>query len=294
MKVHPIIRAALEEGRAVVALESTLISHGLPYPVNLDTARRLEGILNDRGVAAATCGIWEGVPTVGLNMEQLEGLAKAGKVRKCSRRDLPVVCAREEAGATTVATTMWMAHRAGIRVFSTGGIGGVHRGEPFDVSADVEELGRTPITVVCAGAKAILDLPATREMLETKGVTVVGYQTDEFPAFYSRASGLPVDVRCDSPEEVAAIVRARDELGLTAAVLVTVPVPAEHELPREVAEEAIEQALKDADNDGIRGREVTPFLLARMSQLTGDRSREANLALLERNAQVAAEIAKKV
>lgn len=287
----PEVRAALDRGGPVVALESTLITHGLPYPVNVETARALEQEVRAGGATPATVAILKGRPQVGLDAAQLEYLGRAKQVRKCSRRDLPIVLARGLDGATTVAGTMLLAHRAGLRVFATGGIGGVHRGHPFDVSADLEELGQTPMTVVCAGAKAILDLPLTLEVLETKGVPVVGFGTDSFPAFYSRSSGLPVDVRCDTPQEVAALMSARDALQLKAALLVTVPVPAEHELPAGEAEHAILQALQEAEAQGIKGKDVTPYLLARVSVLTGDRSRVANVALLRQNARVAARIA---
>lgn len=291
LHLHPDVQAALREGRAVVALESTLITHGLPYPVNLDTARALEATVRGAGAVPATIAVLQGRVHVGLTEAELESLSRAQGVRKCSRRDLPLALAGRLDGATTVAGTMYLAHAAGLRVFATGGIGGVHRGHPFDVSADLEELGRTPVTVVCAGAKAILDLPLTLEVLETKGVPVVGFGTSEFPAFYTRSSGLSVDVRCDSASEVAGLMHARDQLGLSAGILVTVPVPAEHELPRTAAEQAIADALAEADARGIRGKDVTPFLLARVSELTGSRSRDANIALLMNNARVAAEIA---
>ena len=291
LHLHPDVQKALAHNQPVVALESTLITHGLPYPVNKDTAQSLERAVRERGAVPATIAILQGRVHVGLTAAELESLARAQGVRKCSRRDLPLVLAGKLDGATTVAATMFLAHAAGIRVFATGGIGGVHRGHPFDVSADLDELGRTPVTVVCAGAKAILDLPLTLEVLETKGVPVVGYRTSEFPAFYTRTSGLPVDIRCESPREVAALMKARDDLGLPAGILVTVPVPEDHELPRETAEEAIHGALAEAESRGIRGKEVTPFLLARVSELTGARSRDANVALLMNNAQVAAGIA---
>lgn len=285
------VRGALDRGAPVVALESTLITHGLPYPVNRETAQALENEVRAGGATPATIAILKGRIHIGLDATQLEYLAQAGQVRKCSRRDLPIVLARGLDGATTVAGTMLLAHRAGLRVFATGGIGGVHRGHPFDVSADLEELGRTPMTVVCAGAKAILDLPLTLEVLETKGVPVIGYGTDSFPAFYSRSSSLPVDVRCNTPEEVAAVMAARDALHLSAGLLVAVPVPQAHELPAEEAERAILQALQEADEKGIKGKDVTPYLLARVSVLTGDRSRVANVALLRQNARIAAQIA---
>jgi len=291
MIVHPEVQAALDAGRPVVALESTLITHGLPRPRNLEVAHALEATVREAGAVPATVAILRGRVTVGLTDDQLAYLAEAEHVRKCSRRDLPIVVGRGEDGATTVAGTMIVAHRAGIRVFATGGIGGVHRGHPFDISADLLELGRTPMTVVCAGAKAILDLPLTLEVLETQGVPIIGYGTDEFPAFYTRSSGLPVDVRCDTPEEVAAIVRARDALRLSAGVLVTVPILPKDELPAAQAEAAISQALDEAEAQGITGKAVTPFLLARVSELTGEASLQANIALLLNNARVAADIA---
>jgi len=285
------VQAARAAGRPIVALESTVISHGLPWPVNLETARSLEEEVRAHGAIPATLAILRGHPCIGLSDEQLTELAQAHDVRKCSRRDLPLAMARAENGATTVAATMFLAHLAGIRVFATGGIGGVHRGHPHDVSADLEEFARTPVAVVCAGAKAILDLPLTMEYLETRGVPVIGYGTDELPAFYSRESGLRVDVRCDTPEEVASILHARDRLRLEQGVLVAVPVPEEHELSRAEAESAIEVALRDADAAGITGKETTPFLLARISELTSEKSRAANVALLRQNARVAAAIA---
>jgi pseudouridine-5'-phosphate glycosidase len=275
----------------VVALESTLITHGLPHPKNLEVARAMEAAVRERGAAPATIAILGGQITVGLTDEQLDYLAGAENVRKCSRRDLPIVVGRGEDGATTVASTMMAAHMAGIRVFATGGIGGVHRGHPFDVSADLLELGRTPVTVVCAGAKAILDLPLTLEVLETQGVPVIGYGTDEFPAFYSRSSGLPIDARCDTPEAAAAIVRARDALELPGGTLVAVPIPREDELPASEAEGAILHALDEAEAQGITGKEVTPFLLARVAELTGEASLRANVALLLNDARVASGIA---
>lgn len=285
------LQRARADGSPVVALESTLITHGLPYPVNVETARALEHEVRSAGAVPATIAIMAGRIHVGLTDDQLLYLGRASGVRKCSRRDLPIAVARKQDGATTVAGTMLLACRAGISVFATGGIGGVHRGHPFDISADIDELGRSPITVVCAGAKAILDLPLTLEALETRGVPVVGYGTDDFPAFYSRSSGLPVDVRCDTPGEVANLMAARRALELPAGLLITVPVSAEHELPADEAERAIAQALREADEQGIHGKNVTPFLLARVSVLTGERSRVANVALLRQNARVAAQIA---
>lgn len=274
-----------------VALESTVISHGLPYPDNLRLARRLEQTVRTHGAEPATVAVLGGQLRAGLTDLELQHLATAPNVRKVSRRDLPIVVARGLDGATTVASTMFLAHHFGIPVFSTGGIGGVHRGWPFDVSADLPELAQTPVIVVCSGAKAILDLPLTLEWLETHGVPVVGYQTDEFPAFYSRSSGLPVDVCVEAPAEVAALYTAQRRLGLPAGLLVCVPVPAEAELPRDVVEPAIQQALAEADHAAVRGKALTPFLLARISELTGKASLRTNLALLENNARVAAQIA---
>ena len=290
LRFHPDVRDALAAGRPVVALESTLITHGLPYPVNQEVASGMEKAVRDAGAVPATIAVLKGQITVGLAAEELAYLAQAQNVRKCSRRDFPIVLAQKGDGATTVAGTMIVAHLAGIRVFATGGIGGVHRGHPFDVSADLLELAQTPVAVVCAGAKAILDLPLTLEVLETHGVPVVGYKCANFPAFYTRDSGLPLDVRCDQPEEVAAILRARETLGFKTGTLVATPVPAEHELPAAVAEKAIAQALAEADERGVRGKEVTPFLLARVSELTHEESRTANVALLQNNARVAAQI----
>lgn len=274
-----------------VALESTVISHGLPFPQNLTLAQEMEAIVRSRGAEPRTVAVLGGELRAGLSDAELLHLATARNVRKVSRRDLPVVVARKLDGATTVATTMWVAHRFGIEVFATGGIGGVHRGNDADISADLQELAQTPVIVVCAGAKAILNLPATLEYLETFGVTVVGFGTDEFPAFYSRSSGLPVDVRCDSGEEVAAIWRAKRMLDLPGGLLVTAPIPAELEIPASEIEPVIEQAVSEAEGQGLRSAEVTPFLLTRIAQLTGERSLRANLALLRNNAAIAAQIA---
>lgn len=274
-----------------VALESTVIAHGLPYPQNLELAQAMEAIIRAGGAEPRTVAILGGELLAGLTETQLHHLATAQNVRKVSRRDLPIVVARGQDGATTVATTMWVAQRFGIEVFATGGIGGVHRGDGTDVSADLQELAQTPVIVVCAGAKAILDLPATLEYLETQGVTVVGYGTDELPAFYSCSSGLPVDVRCDSAAEVAAIWRAKQRLGLPGGLLVAVPIPAEAEIPAAEIAPAIEQAVAEAAARGLRSAAVTPFLLTRLAEITGARSLRANLALLKHNARVAAEIA---
>lgn len=282
--------------RPAVALESTVISHGLPYPQNVELATEMEAIVRAHGAHPRTIGIIDGELVAGLTSAQIAHLATADSVRKVSRRDLPIVVARYLDGATTVAATMWIAHRFGIGVFATGGIGGVHRAADgavtsTDISADLQALAQTPVVVVCAGAKAILDLPATLEYLETFGVTVVGMGCDEFPAFYSRQSGLPVDVRCDTPAQVAALWRAKRHLGLPGGLLVTVPVPSAAEIPRTQIEPVIEQAVAEAARKGLRSAQVTPFLLRRIADLTGERSLQANLALLKNNAKVAAEIA---
>jgi pseudouridine-5'-phosphate glycosidase len=291
MRVRPDVQQALEKGKAVVALESTLISHGLPYPENVQVARAMEEAVRSEGAIPATIAILGGEPVIGLDEAQIEYLAHTAGVRKCSRRDLPIIMAMKGDGSTTVCATLTLAYRAGIRVFATGGIGGIHRGHPFDVSADLEELARTPMIVVCSGAKALLDLEATRERLETLGVPIIGYKTEQFPAFYSRESGLAVDVCVDEPEQVVAIARARDQLALSAALLVVVPVPAADELPRGEAESAIAQAVRLADEQAIRGEAVTPFLLARIAELTAGRSLRANRSLLVHNARVGGRIA---
>ena len=295
----PSIGFLADSDRPIVALESTVISHGLPYPHNLQVAMRVEQIVREHGATPATVGVMGGQVVVGLSAAQIERLATAPGMIKVSKRDLPVVVARKLDGATTVATTAWAAHQAGIRVFATGGIGGVHRVGgahaggllSVDISADLPELAQTPVLVVCAGAKAILDLPATLEWLETHGVTVIGYGTDHFPAFYNRDSGLPVDARADSPEEVADLFLAQRALGLRTGMLVGVPVPAAFELPADQMEAAIAQALEEAEAQAMHGKALTPFLLARISELTGEASLRANLALLENNAGVAARIA---
>ena len=278
--------------RPVVALESTLITHGFAFPANLEIARQMEAAVRDEGALPATIAMLGGEPRVAISDEELAALAADRTARKVSLRDLPVVTAQRASGGTTVAATMHLAHRAGIRVFATGGIGGVHRGHPEDVSADLPALASIPIITVCAGAKAILDLPRTLEYLETHGVPVIGYGSDEFPAFYSRRSGLGVDARAETPEEIARIARARTELGLSTALLVCVPVPEPDELAAEEAEAAIAQAVAEAESAGVSGKEVTPFLLAQIVELTGGRSRRANEALLLNNARVAARIAR--
>ena len=287
IEIAPDVAAA----QAVVALESTVIAHGLPRPTNLQTAHRVEQIVREAGATPATVGIFEGKLKVGLNEAEIRKLAEDDNIRKVSTRDLPIAVAERWNGATTVATTCWIAHRAEIKVFATGGIGGVHRGALPDVSADLPELARTPIIVVCSGAKIILDLPATREWLETNGVTVIGYRCDEFPAFYSRSSGLPIDARANSAAEVVAIMRAQRDLGIDSALLVTVPVPEEFEIPQEQLQTVLDQALESATRNGIGGRELTPFLLTQMAERSEGSTLRANIALLENNARVAAQIA---
>jgi pseudouridine-5'-phosphate glycosidase len=294
LNIAPEVANALREQRAVVALESTVIAHGLPRPQNLQTAQRLETVVRDAGAVPATIAILDGKLSAGLNDDQLQLLAGSNDIRKISTRDISIAVARGWNGATTVASTIWIAHRAGIKVFATGGIGGVHRGSLPDVSADLPELARTPIVVVCSGAKIVLDLPATREWLETHGVTVVGYQCDELPAFYSRQSGLPIDVRAESPEDVAEIFQAQRSLELDSALLVVVPVPPESEVPAEALQQVLITALEDAEWKGITGASLTPFLLSQMAERSGGATLRANIALLENNARVAAEIARAV
>ncbi|MBC7228570.1 MAG: pseudouridine-5'-phosphate glycosidase [Thermoflexales bacterium] len=292
ISLAPEVARALRDGRPVVALESALITHGLPRPLNLEVAREMEETVRQEGAVPATVAVLEGRPCVGLSPEQMERLAAELAPVKISLRDLPAAVARGATGGTTVAATMHLAHRAGLRVFATGGIGGVHRGHHEDVSADLPALASIPLVVVCAGAKAILDLPRTLEMLETLGVPVVGYRTDTFPAFTSPTSGLPLSLRADSPEEVAAMARARDDLGLRAALLVTVPVPEEEGIPWEEAQAEIEAVVAEADAQGIRGPALTPYLLARLAHQTDGRSLRANRALLLQNARLAARIAR--
>ena len=294
LNIAPEVANALSERRAVVALESTVIAHGLPRPQNLETANRLEATVRDGGATPATIAILDGKLSVGLDDAQLRLLAGGNDIRKISTRDISIAVARGLNGATTVASTTWIAHRAGLKVFATGGIGGVHRGSLRDVSADLPELARTPIIVVCSGAKIVLDLPATREWLETHGVTVAGYQCDELPAFYSRQSGLPIDVRVDSPDDVAGIFHAQRSLGLESALLVVVPVPAKSEVPAETLQQVLTTALEDAEWKGITGSALTPFLLSQMAERSGGATLRANIALLENNARVAAEIARAV
>lgn len=294
LNIAPDIAAATREGRPVVALESTVIAHGLPRPQNLQTAHRLQEVVRETGAIPATIAIIDGKLSVGLSDDQVNALANGSDIRKISTRDISVAVAQGWNGATTVASTTWIAHRAGIKVFATGGIGGVHRGSLPDVSADLPELARTPIIVVCSGAKIVLDLPATREWLETHAVTVVGYQCDELPAFYSRKSGLPIDARVETPDDVARIYRAQRELGIESALLVVVPVPAQFEVPAEELQIVLTTALEDAAWKGIAGPALTPFLLSQMAERSGGVTLRANIALLENNARVAGEIARAV
>ena len=294
LDISPEVKAALDEGRPVVALESTIISHGMPYPKNVETALLVEQTIRDNGAVPATIAVIGGRLKAGLSHEEIEYLGKTGRgVAKASRRDLPALVARGADGATTVTTTMIIAHMAGINVFATGGIGGVHRGAEvtMDISADLEELAQTPVMVVCAGAKSILDLGLTLEYLETKGVPVIGYGTDELPAFYTRKSGFGVDYRVDSPEELAAMFRAQRELNYKGGMLVTNPIPEQYAMDKAVIDKAIEQALAEAKEQHVHGKETTPFLLARVVELTGGDSLESNIKLVLNNATVAAKTA---
>lgn len=285
------VAEALNQQRPVVALESTVIAHGLPRPINLEVAQRLERIVRDAGATPATIAVLNGELCAGLGPDQIEFIAKCDDIKKISTRDLPLARAGNWNAATTVASSVWIARRAGINVFATGGIGGVHRDSLPDISADLPELARTPMAVVCSGAKIVLDLPATREWLETQGVTVVGYQCDEMPAFYSRSSGLPVDARVESPDEVVRIIRSQRELGVNSALIVSVPVPEAAEVSAHLLESVIAAALEEAKLRQIAGRDVTPFLLARMTEASSGATLHANIALLENNVRVAGEIA---
>ena len=294
LDIAPEVAQALQEGKPVVALESTIISHGMPYPKNVETALLVEQTIRDHGAVPATIAVIGGRLKAGLSREEIEYLGKTGRgVAKASRRDLPALVARGADGATTVATTMIIAHMAGIKIFATGGIGGVHRGAEttMDISADLEELAQTPVMVVCAGAKAILDLGLTLEYLETKGVPVIGYGTEELPAFYTRKSGFGVDYRVDTPEELAAMFRAQRELDYRGGMLVTNPIPQQYAMDQETIDRAIEEALAEAKAQGIHGKETTPFLLAKVVELTGGDSLESNIKLVLNNAAVAAETA---
>ena len=294
LKISPKVKAALEAGKPVIALESTIISHGMPYPQNVETALRCEQMARDNGAEPATIAVIGGKLCAGLTEEEIDYLGREGtKVTKASRRDLPMLIAKKADGATTVAATMIIAAMAGIKVFATGGIGGVHRGAEttMDISADLEELGQTPMMVVCAGAKSILDLGLTLEYLETKGVPVIGFGTEELPAFYTRSSGFGVDYRIDTPAELAAAFKASNDMGLKAGMLVANPIPEEFAMPLDVINGAIDTAIKEAEEKGIKGKETTPFLLAKVAELTGGDSLASNIELVFNNAKVAAQTA---
>lgn len=294
LDISPEVQQALADGKPVVALESTIISHGMPYPKNVETAMLVEKTIRENGAVPATIAIIGGRLKAGLSPEEIEYLGKSGrKVAKVSRRDLAAIVARGADGATTVTTTMIIAHMAGIKVFATGGIGGVHRGAEttMDISADLEELAGTPVMVVCAGAKSILDLGLTLEYLETKGVPVIGYGTDELPAFYTRSSGFGVDYRVDTPAQLAAMFKAQQELGMKGGMLVTNPIPEQYAMDKTVIDAAIEQAVAESKEQGIHGKETTPFLLARVVELTGGDSLESNIQLVLNNAIVASKTA---
>ena len=294
LDIAPEVKSALDAGRPVVALESTIISHGMPYPQNRDTALEVERIIRDLGAVPATIAILGGRLKAGLSEAEIDYLGRAGSaVAKASRRDLPVLVAKGADGATTVTTTMMIAAMAGIEVFATGGIGGVHRGAEvtMDISADLEELAETPVMVICAGAKSILDLGLTLEYLETKGVPVIGYGTDELPAFYTRRSGFGVDYRLDTPEELAKAFHVKREMKLRGGMLVTNPIPEEYSMDADVINKAIDEAVAEAKTQGIHGKATTPFLLARIKELTGGDSLESNIQLVYNNARLAAKTA---
>lgn len=294
IKVSQEVKRALEEGRAVVALESTIISHGMPYPQNVETALRVEEEVRKSGAVPATIAIINGVPTVGCSKEEIEILGKAGlSVTKVSRRDIPLVVAKGLNGATTVAGTMIFAEIAGVKVFATGGIGGVHRGaeKTMDISADLEELAMTNVCVVCAGAKSILDLNLTMEYLETKGVAVIGYGTNELPAFFTRKSGIKVGYRLDDAKEIALALKAKEGLSLGGGMLVVNPIPEEYSMDATIINEAIDRAIDEAEERGIKGKEVTPFLLDKIQRITGGNSLQSNIELVLNNARLASQIA---
>ncbi len=296
MRISKEVRDALLNHRPVVALESTIISHGMPYPRNVETALRVEQVIRDCGAIPATIGIIDGEAVIGMSPDEIEEFGKKKGIVKVSRRDLPIVYAKKMWGATTVAATMILARKADIEVFVTGGIGGVHRdgNKTFDISADLQELANTDVTVVCAGAKAILDLPLTLEYLETMGVPVLGYRTDELPAFYTRKSGLKVDYRIDSASELAGIIKCKRKTHLHGGVLITNPIPEEYALDEVIMNNAVNQALKEAEENGIHGKDSTPFLLKRVVELTGGESLESNIQLVLNNARLGAEIAKEL
>ena len=294
LDILPEVAEALADGRPVVALESTIISHGMPYPQNVETALKVEQIIRENGAVPATIAVIGGRLKAGLSPEEIEYFGKKGRaIAKASRRDLAMLCARGEDGATTVTTTMIIAHMAGIKIFATGGIGGVHRGAQttMDISADLEELAHTPVMVICAGAKSILDLGLTLEYLETHGVPVLGYGTKELPAFYTRHSGFGVDYEVDSPEELARAFKAQGDLGFAGGMLVTNPIPEEYSMPKDVIDAAIDRAIRECEEKGIRGKETTPFLLARVAELTGGDSLASNIQLVFNNARLATKTA---
>ena len=293
LDIKPEIKKALEDGKAVVALESTIISHGMPYPRNVETALNVEQIIRDNGAIPATIAIMDGKLKVGLNKDEIESLGKSSDAIKCSRRDIPFILAKKLDGATTVASTMLIASIAGIKVFATGGIGGVHRGaqETFDISADLQELAHTDVAVVCAGAKSILDIGLTLEYLETQGVPVVGFGTDELPAFYTSKSGFGVDYRVDTPKELAEALKTKWDLGIDGGVVVANPIPPEYEMDPAVIDSAISEAVREADLKGIKGKESTPFLLAKVKEITGGSSLDSNIQLVYNNAVLGAKIA---
>jgi pseudouridine-5'-phosphate glycosidase len=293
LEIKQEVKEALKEGKPVVALESTIISHGMPYPQNVETALKVEDIVRENGAIPATIAILNGKLKVGLTEEEIEYLGKSKNVIKTSRRDIPFIVAKGLDGATTVASTMIIAALAGIKVFATGGIGGVHRGaqQTFDISADLQELAHTNVAVVCAGAKSILDLGLTLEYLETHGIPVVGFGTDELPAFYTRRSGFKVDYRLDTAEELAAAIKAKWDLGLNGGLVVANPIPEQYEMDYDAINEAIENALKEADEKEIKGKESTPFLLAKVKEITGGKSLQANIQLVFNNAKVGAQLA---
>lgn len=288
------VRKAIEDKRPIVALESTIISHGMPYPQNVETALKVEEIIREHGAVPATIGIIGGRLKAGLTSEEIDYMGRAKNIAKVSRRDIPYLIAHKRDGATTVASTMIIASMAGIRVFATGGVGGVHRGaeKTMDISADLEELAMTEVAVVCAGAKSILDLGLTLEYLETKGVPVLGYQTEELPAFYTRKSGFAVDYKVDTPEEIADILRTKWDLGLKGGALIANPIPEEYSMDADLITRVIEDAVKEAEALGIKGKDTTPFLLAKIKEITGGESLESNIQLVYNNARLAAEIAR--
>jgi pseudouridine-5'-phosphate glycosidase len=293
LDINPEVAAALKAGKAVVALESTIISHGMPYPKNVETALNAEQLVRSEGAVPATIAILNGRLKAGLTPDEIKYLGKAENVVKTSRRDIPFIVSKGLDGATTVASTMIIAALAGIRIFATGGIGGVHRGAPasFDISADLQELAHTNVAVVCAGAKSILDLGLTLEYLETNGVPVVGYQTEELPAFYTRTSGFKVDYRADSVEELARALKAKWDLGLSGGMVIANPIPAEYEMDAAAITKAIDRAVADAEQAGIKGKETTPFLLAKVKDLTGGESLDSNIQLVYNNVRLAARLA---